>query len=198
MVATLFDDIIRKGVGSGFIPARTKASREWYRNTAAKFKSINEISFHKGDPTRLTGQPLLGSMYMFFYNPKTAEDLPYYDTFPLVFPFEKAEGGFIGLNMHYLPLQFRAKLMDGLYEYANNDRYNETTKLAMNYQLLKKLSKIQYFKPCVKRYLSSHVRSKFMYIAPNEWDIALFLPTEKFQKSSKQAVWADSKAKIRG
>jgi hypothetical protein len=197
-MATLFDDIIRKGVGSGFIPARTQSSREWYRNTAKKFKSINERSFIEGDETRLTGQPLLGSMYMFFYDPKTSADLPYYDTFPLVFPFEKADRGFLGLNMHYLPLQFRAKLMDGLYEYANNEKYNETTKLAMNYSLMKKMSKIPFFKPCVKRYLSSHVRSKFMYIAPKEWDIALFLPTERFKKESKEVVWANSKRTIRG
>lgn len=197
-MATLFDDIISKGIQAGKVPARTETSREWYRNTAAKIKSINEKSFHKGDPSRLTSQPILGSMYMFFYDPKTAADLPFYDTFPLVFPFEKAPGGFLGLNMHYLPPQFRAKLMDGLYEYANNDKYNESTKLAMNYQLMKKASKIPFFEPCVKRYLSSHMRSKFMYIAPQEWDIALFLPTERFKKESKQFVWADSKRKIRG
>jgi hypothetical protein len=197
-MATLFDDMIKKGLQAGKVPAETKRSREWYRNTAAKIKSINEKSFFKGDPTRLSSQPILGSMYMFFYDPKTGKDLPYFDTFPLVFPFEKAQGGFLGLNMHYLPPQLRAKLMDGLYEYANNDKYDETTKLQMNYQLLKKASKIPFFEPCIKRYLSHHMRSKFMYISPQEWDIALFLPTERFKKESKQFVWANSKRIIRG
>lgn len=197
MVATLFDDIIKKGMRAGQAPAKTQSAREWYRNTAKKISNLNERSFLEGDKTRLATQPILGSMYMFFYDPKTAEDLPYYDTFPLVFPFEKAEGGFLGLNMHYLPPQLRAKLMDGLYEYANNEKYNETTQLAMNYQLLKTAAKLKFFSPCVKRYLSSHVRSKFMYIAPKEWDIALFLPTERFKKESKQVVWFDSKKKVR-
>jgi len=197
MVATLFDSIIKKGMRAGQAPAKTQSAREWYRNTAKKISNLNERSFLEGDKTRLTTQPILGSMYMFFYDPKTAEDLPYYDTFPLVFPFEKAEGGFLGLNMHYLPPQLRAKLMDGLYEYANNEKYNETTQLAMNYQLLKTAAKLKFFSPCVKRYLSSHVRSKFMYIAPKEWDIALFLPTERFKKESKQVVWFDSKKKVR-
>lgn len=198
MVATVFSDIINKGVNAGQIPARTDTAREWYRNTAKKIKSINEKSFHKGDATRLTTQPLLGSMYMFFYYPKNDKELPFFDTFPLIFPFEKTNNGFMGLNLHYLPPQFRAKLMDGLYDYANNKKYDDTTRLALNYQLMKKVAKLDFFAPCVKRYLSSHVRSKFMYIAPAEWDIALFLPTERFKKESMQFVWADSKRKIRG
>lgn len=197
MVATLFDDIIKKGNKAGFTPAKTQAAREWYRNTAKKINSLNERSFLHGDKSRLSSQPILGNMYMFFYDPKTAEELPYYDTFPLVFPFEKADGGFLGLNMHYLPPQLRAKLMDGLYEYANDDAYNENTRLSMNYQLLRSASKMKFFAPCVKRYLSSHMRSKFMYIAPKEWDIALFLPTERFKKEAKQVVWQDSKKRVR-
>lgn len=198
MTATLFTDIIRKGVVSGYVPAKTEEAREWYRKTAGKIKSINEKAFFDGDKSRITRNPILGSMYMFFYYPKTSKDLPFFDTFPLVFPFEKTENGFLGLNMHYLPPQFRAKLMDGLYDYANNEKYDESTLLAMNYQLMKKASKIQFFEPCIKRYLSSHMRSKFMYVAPTEWDIALFLPTERFKKATTQEVWNASRKKIRG
>jgi hypothetical protein len=52
------------------------------------------------------------------------------------------------------------------------------------------------FEPCVKKYLYSHVRSKFMYIYPSEWDIALMLPTEQFRKANKQRVWNESKKQI--
>jgi hypothetical protein len=197
-MATLFTNMIEKGLRSGQAPARTEKAREWYRETAAKIKTINEKSFFKGDPSRLVSNPVLGSMYMFFYYPKHAQELPYYDTFPLVFPFEKADGGFLGLNMHYLPPQLRANLMDGLYEYANNTKYDERTKLQLNYGLMKKVAKISMFEPCVKRYLKFQMRSKFMYIAPTEWDIALFLPTERFQKATTAKVWKDSKKQIRG
>jgi hypothetical protein len=47
-------------------------------------------------------------------------------------------------------------------------------------------------------YLNEHVKSRFIKIESAEWDIALFLPTERFQKSSKQTVWKDSRAEIRG
>ena len=196
MARTIFDEIIRRGLSAGQYPARTAQSRKWYRETASKLSNINDLSFFKGDPSRLVKNPIIGSMYMFFYDPKTAEKLPYYDVFPLVFPFKKTIDGFYGINLHYLPPQLRAKLMDGLYEYANYDRYDETTKLKMNYSLLQRASTLKFFKPCVKRYLSNHVQSNFMYVRPDEWDICLFLPTERFVKQSKQNVWAESRRKL--
>jgi hypothetical protein len=31
-----------------------------------------------------------------------------------------------------------------------------------------------------------------IYVEPKEWDVALFLPLQRFQKASDQQVWADS------
>jgi hypothetical protein len=195
-MAIVFDTIITQGVRAGQIPARTDAARDWFRETAGKINRINERDLMRDDTSRLTTQPLLGSMYMFYYDPKHKEELPYYDRFPLVFPYKKVKGGFMGLNLHYLPLQLRARLMDGLYDYANNTRYDESTKIKLNYQLLSSISKMRFFSPCVKHYLNEHVRSRFMYVYPSEWDIALFLPTERFTKQSKTQVWNDSKRKL--
>lgn len=192
-MATVFDTIITQGVRAGQIPARTQDAREWFRETAGKMRNLNERSLMRGDQSRLTTTPIIGSMYMFYYDPKYKEELAYYDRFPLIFPFRKVPGGFYGLNLHYLPLPLRARLMDGLYDYANNTRYDESTKIKMNYQLLTNVSKMRFFAPCVKHYLNEHVRSKFMYVYPSEWDIALFLPTERFAKKSKTQVWAESK-----
>lgn len=192
-IVTPFDNIITKGVRAGQIPARTQDAREWYRETARKMRTVSERSLMKGDQERLTGRPIVGSMYMFSYDPKWKEELPYYDTFPLVFPFRKVPGGFYGLNLHYLPLQLRARLMDGLYGYANNTRYDESTKIKLNYELLTSVSNLKFFAPCVKHYLDDHVRSRFIYVYPSEWDIALFLPTERFAKKTKTQVWNESK-----
>ena len=198
-MSIIFDSIITQGVRAGQIPARTDKARDWYRNTARKIKTINEKTFISADRERLrSSNPIIGSMYMFFYDPKHKDTLPYYDRFPLIFPFRKVKGGFYGINLHYLPLQLRARLMDGLYEYANNPRYDETTKIKMNYQLLSSVATLKFFKPCVKHYLNDHVKSKFMYVYPSEWDIALFLPTERFVKSQKKAIWQDSLNTIRG
>ena len=192
-MAIVFDTIITQGVRSGQIPARTNSAREWFRDTAGKMNRINEREMMKGDVSRMTTQPLLGSMYMFYYDPKHKEELPYYDRFPLIFPYKKVKGGFMGLNLHYLPLQLRAKLMDGLYDFANNTRYDESTKLKLSYELMIQAAKLRWYAPCIKHYLASHVQSKFMYVYPSEWDIALFLPTERFVKAKKNQVWMDTK-----
>lgn len=129
------------------------------------------------------------------YDPKWKDELPFYDRFPLVFPFRVESDRFWGINLHYLPLRPRAILMDALYDLKNNDRYDTSTKLKMSYQTLNNASKFKYFKPCVKCYLFSHMKSQFMYINPTEWDVALWLPTEKFTKATKTQVWAATKDK---
>lgn len=193
-MAEIFDTILSKGIREGNIPARTQEARDWYRNTAKQQGRINETTFMKSsEKSRFVNSPIIGQMYMFTYNAKFKDELPYWDRFPLVFPFRKVPGGFLGLNMHYLPLPYRAKLMDSLYSISNNTLYNDTTKLKLNYDLLNSASQFRFFKPTVKHYLTDHLTSRFMYIFPAEWDVALFLPLEKFQKASKQKVWADSR-----
>ena len=44
----------------------------------------------------------------------------------------------------------------------------------------------------IKRYLNSHVQSNFLKISPSDWYMAIFLPVERFEKSGKKGVWADS------
>ena len=192
-MAILFDELLTKGVRAGQIPARTQAARNWYRDAARDFGSVNEKSLMRSDRNRLTANPQVGSMYMFYYDAKHKDTLPYFDRFPLIFPFKKVDGGFMGINMHYLPLQYRAKLMDSLYDLTTNERYDERTKLELSYKLLNSAGRFRYFKPCVKHYLTGQLRSRFMYIYPSEWDMALFLPLERFQGASKTKVWSDTR-----
>ena len=198
MPAHLFDEILAKGVRSGQIPAREQTSRDWFRKTASSFGRVSESQLLKGGSERLRTNISIGSMYMYTYDAKHKKTLPYFDRFPLVFPFKKVSGGFMGINLHYLPLPYRAKLMDGLYSISNNNRYNETTKIGMTYNILNGSSKFRYFKPCVKKYLTTQLRSKFLYVYPSEWDIALFLPLERFEGAGKSKVYADSRNIIRG
>jgi hypothetical protein len=193
MASYIFDKLLTQGVRAGQVPARTQDARAWYRDTAKNVKRVNQKSMIKSDAERMTQRILPGNMYMFSYNPKTKIQLPYYDRFPLVFPFDSFSGGFLGMNLHYLPPTLRAKLMDELYDLVSNERYDETTKLRISYGLLNSARKYRYFKPCVKQYLFSHVQSSFMYIYPSEWDMALFLPTERFSKAGKDKVWIDSR-----
>lgn len=201
MAAKVFDDILLKGIKSGNVPARTQSAREWYREQA---KGIGKARVRDGrlireaEKERYETRFRIGNMYMFGYDPKHKQTLPYYDKFPLIFPINRAKGGFLGINFHYLPLKLRARLMDALYDVTSNNKFDETTKLKISYGILSGASKYKEFKPTVKHYLSRQVRTKLVYIHPVEWDICLFLPTASFEKATQTAVWADSRKIIRG
>lgn len=192
-MAAIFDELLLKGIKAGQIPAREQAARDWYRAEAQKYKNLSETNFMKDSKGSLTDRPLVGHMYFMYYHAKHRDTLPYYDFFPLVFPYKKTPDGFMGINLHYLPLQYRAKLMDALYDITNNKTFDDTTKLKLSYAVLDSAAKYRYFKPCVKRYLTTQIRSRFLHVHPTEWDIALFLPLEKFRGAKKQTVWKDSK-----
>ena len=168
-------------------------SADWFRDMARKTRTKPDVLMRNADAKRLTYRPEVGRMYAFFYDPKHKKTLPYYDTFPLIFPIETVPGGFMGLNFHYLPYMLRAKLMDALYALRTNNAIDENTQLRMSYSLLKGSSRFDLFKPTLKRYLNSHVQSRFVEIFANEWDIALMLPLARFEKANYQTVWRDSR-----
>ena len=194
----IFDNILIQGARQGIIPARTVAARDWYRSAAGKLMSnISPGVFEKRtDEARKVSSMEFGYMYAFKYDPKTKNDLPYYDTFPLVFPVRMDSDGFLGINFHYLPPVLRAKLMNALYSTLTNKKYDDTTKVKISYSILQSASKYRYFKPMLKKYLRSHVRSQFLEVQVNEWDIAIFLPTESFRKADTGRVWEESRKKI--
>jgi len=150
-------------------------------------------------PSAVINAPVhAGDMVMFIYDPKTKEKLPYYDTFPLVFPISLKEDGFLGINLHYLPPYHRALLMDELYTTLNNQAMDATTRLRINYEILKGAAQFKAFKPCIKRYLTSHIRSVKINVHPSQWDMVLTLPLARFVKADQLRVWNDSLDIIRG
>ena len=172
-------------------------SLNWYQVQIKNLKNVRPNQLMSNTP-ELTTTIMPGNMYMFFYDPKHKVTLPYYDIFPLIFPIGFQEGGFLGINLHYLPTYLRARLMDALYSTANNDKYDNTTKLKISYDILNGAAKFGPFSACLKKYLWDHVQSQFLYVEPPNWDTALMLPTERFQKATKSQVFGDSIKKVRG
>jgi hypothetical protein len=127
----------------------------------------------------------VGKMYFFYYDPKHKKTLPIYDRFPLVFPIEPYPDGFLGLNLHYLDGGQRGALLNQLTSFRTNSRFDEKTRLRLSYDLLsntKKLASLS--RPCIKRYLFTQVRSKFIEITANEWENAIALPVQMFVTKS--------------
>lgn len=196
-MSNLFNKLEIEAFRAGITP-RTQESRKWFMNKIKNMRSINREQLMKTDPLKPKGSEVVGSMYMFFYDPKHKDTLPYYDRFPLVVVIGPAEGGFLGLNLHYLPPQLRAKLLDGLMDITTDKKFTNSTRFKASYKLLAASAKLKYFKPCVKHYLSDHVQGQFALVPAPEWEIATFLPTADFRKASNFKVYSDSKRMING
>jgi len=189
-------DKLKDAIKTNSVTARARAAGDWFRSIVNRTKGQFSDETPKTILSRsdsLVSKSVLGKMYFYSYDPKWKNELPWYDTFPLVFPIEKYPDGFLGLNFHYLAPKHRAILMDQLKMFANNKSYDETTKLKLTYNMLKGFTKIKRAKPTVHRYLSSKVKSKYVLVNADEWEVALFLPVERFRKATKKKVWAHSK-----
>jgi hypothetical protein len=154
----------------------SKDSMSWYK------KEISDIV--KKDPSNLFkkySSPEIGGMYLYLYDPKYKDTLPFYDAFPLVIPIEFYGNGFLGINLHYLPPGARSQLLAGLINIAGNDK-KKTVKFNLSYELLSKYaSQFPGAKNCVKRYLFSQVRSSFHYVQPEDWQKVVTMPLQKFK-----------------
>lgn len=196
-MSNLFQKLEFEAFRAGIAP-RTKEARAWFRNRVKSMRNINRKDLLSDEPATFTSRISPGNMYHFYYDPKHKETLPYYDRFPLIIAVGPAKGGFYGLNLHYLPPNLRAKLLDALMDLASDKRYDDRTKLKLSYNMLKGVSRYRWYKPTLKHYLTKHVRSRFSRVPAPEWEIAIFLQTAMFEKATKGKVYADSKRIIAG
>ena len=175
---SLFDKLSKEMTAVGIKP-RTAEARAWLGNKLFKFRMPTNRSSLLNDPKRLSPRAFVGKMYFFNYDPKFKDTLPVYDKFPLVIPMDVYSDGFLGLNIHYLDPYSRLVLLDRLHDFINNDKYDDTTRFRLSYDLLASSRRYRLIDQCVKRYLYSHIMSSLIYVEPDQWETAIFLPTEK-------------------
>lgn len=192
MTQSLFD-ILNKSAQQKNLDMRSRSARNWFMGQAKKLADMTPAGLLK-DPGLKTVQRVgPGNMHMFIYDPKTKDTLPYYDKFPLTIMVDTAPGGFYGLNLHYLAPGIRAKFLDVLLGTVDKDIMSEDARFDFNYKLLKSASRMKYFKPCFKHYLTQHVQSRIVKVESKDWTTAIFLPVEDFSKRKKNYVWGQSR-----
>ena len=167
-MATVFDKILDKTTGP--------KSYDWYRKKVATMTTPGARSLiNKG---KATLRPKYRIMNLFGYDPKHKDRLPYYDTFPLIFPLEPAKGGFIGLNFHYLPPLARVQFLRSLANTTTDKKFDKKTRYNINWR------NNTFMKKTAKHYLFNQVRTSFLNITAEEMAIAIFLPVARFKKGS--------------
>ena len=203
-MANLLDklsDAVKKGTAG----QNVKKSAKWFHNYLIKgvkgeiknkYNKTNAMQFYretatskKVPSTRFQKKASLGDLFCYHYDPKYKGTLPHYDRFPLIMLIDAGgQGGyadtFLGINFHYVRPIDRAVLLD---------RINGKVGKGSDTISWKKIAKIPRISQCVKRYRFDHIERKVIAIDPEDQELVLFLPLERFKKSSKAQVWGRRK-----
>lgn len=182
-------------------PRYTQArSIDWFKtkiNDLGGNSPSAKTDLFKTTKDKQTTQILPGAMYMYKYDPKTKDDLPFYDGFPLVIVIGLTATGWTALNLHYISYAVRAKLFEKLWLIASKYKNNKQQVLRLNWKLLSNVARFPEVRPCVKQYLYSHVQSRMIKIDVQDWKTAMLLPVETFYKKSFSYVARNSGQIIR-
>lgn len=190
------------------LPLLSQEARQWLMKKGANMKQSTAEGIRNnllnGDPLGKAPRRFPGHVFLYQYDAKHADTLPYWDKYPLIIhmgPWVDSSGfakGWAGLNLHYLPPSLRAKLFDALLTLISDKTMTDDTKFKLSWRILKNSTKYELFKPCYKHYLWNHRKSPMVHIPAYEWEKILFLPLASWQNSSSTQVWADSKRIIAG
>lgn len=151
------------------------------RNSQRSIKwLVNKIKTAK---VKKTVTPKIGGLYLYCYDPKYKDKLPYYDNNPLVILLSKTDNGFYGLNVHYLKPQERVLLLNLLHTlYRSKSKYT----IRITLDKLKALG--NFWKFALKRYLYDHLVTKLVPIEVAEWKDMIMLPVASFEKETQRTV----------
>jgi hypothetical protein len=172
-------------------PTKTKFTKDqlksWYtekiKSTAAYKQLMRDMVLK--DYKKRRSLAVLGKMYIYEYDAKHKDTLPVWDRFPLMFPIERYDDGFLGLNLHYLSIPERHQFLEMLQDFMVNKKYNRHTRMRLTYGLMQKTKKLADLgRPCIHRYLYSQIRSPLIEIPGQEWELAAELPIELWVKKN--------------
>lgn len=165
------------------------SSLEWFRGYVGRaYNKLGTASMFR-DRDLWTKTPVPGKMYFFEYLAKHRDKLPLWDRYPLIFPISSyvAKDGMtilVGLNMHYLSPIMRMAAFKALLKLRTEKRYRKSTRLELEWSMLKAMSESEMFKHSIHSYRMDHIKSVFVEVPPMAWELALFLPLARFQKGT--------------
>ena len=129
-------------------------------------------------------------MYLFHYDAKWKDILPYWDVWPLIFPFADTSTGWYGINLHYLRPNDRLKLMQALIKaQGTSGKMDSNYKLKLSYNII---TGFKPARPCIKQYLRNNIKTPLYGIGGDDWAYAVGLPIQQFRGASDATVWSNS------
>lgn len=183
-MATVFSNLITPSSVD-----KEKQSSDWYNNKIQQVTDPNDVLKN----TIAIHYIIPGFMYLFNYDAKHKDKYPDFDPFPLVFPFRRLEGGFLGINLNYVAPRDKAKLIDQLNLIVLNKEYNEALKLRLTHYVVQRISREPRYDQAIRHYLNNHVKSRYIVISPTEWDNVLNLTPREAQEEIRRTVFKQTR-----
>jgi len=177
------------------------AATEWLAKNLARIRtSMNQKTFLEEQNKKMRRVLMPGKMFFFGYSPMTKEELMFWDEFPIVLCLHMVDGGFLGLNFHYLPPVKRSAFINNLLKNVGNQNWSEydqqmrpknpDSRIRVGYPILKNKSELRLFKYCIKRYYLKQIVTNIAFIPPTEWKTVPFFPLDRFRGATKANVWS--------
>lgn len=94
-MTSFFGTLLQKAMDSRNVDAKTVEARDWLRDRAMAIRNLDPnkaLARSRVQDKRVAVRT--GQMYLFQYDALHKDTLPYYDRFPLIFPFRKTNDGF--------------------------------------------------------------------------------------------------------
>ena len=167
--------------------ADVQRSSKWFSDKARSMRSVNRMAIMRTPGA--TNQIKPGGLYFFFYDPKCKDTLPFWDTFPMVFPLSATSETFYGLNMHYLPYDVRFRVFEELLK-IHGTSLDDNKKMKMKWEVISGISKLGPLSNCIKQYRFDHVQSPFVEVPKEEWATAMMMPVHNFVGASASKIWS--------
>lgn len=167
-----------------------KDALSWLRTSVFNIKTLNKkgkdadyLTFLK-DPKANLRTKLIGQVLLFRYKPESRTKI--YDKFPLVLVLFYKKGGFVGINLHYIPPKDRLKLIllmnNVILKLTTKDRQKTRIKIL---SILNKKIFSKYKNVLINNYNTKNIMGKAKVTTPEEWTIFAFLPVFKGINPSK-------------
>lgn len=170
----------------------SKRANGWYERLKSSIYS-NRKSTRQGEfkNYKTSNSVILGNMYIFRYDPKHKDKLLFFDETPLTIPFDYKDGtsglGFVGINLHYVPRQYREAVVEF---FINKSKGNSIDKpLNIDYvQHIKNNSRFKFLMWCIRHYLIDHIRGQLYTVPKEDYVNVIHLHSASFTGMSEQAI----------
>lgn len=162
---------------------------QWFKDAVngIEDRRLSQELGHNISKTLSSGIVPICELVYYKYQPKGIDTLPYWDIYPLTLIVRFDSNMFYGFNLHYMDYKYRQKIIEAMLmikSRANTKRQS----YAILAPLVNEMVQHRFLVFAYKSYLFDHVRSKFVVVDPRFYERVIYLPIQKFRRTTQDNI----------